>query len=1808
MPTTAPRPLRRLALPTGRDVTGGAYPDLGDSSGDEECEPLGAEEVADWLSSLDVGDCAPAEELHAARRQLDDAAVGPLAGALLATPSSTRAGFPELQCLDLSGNSLTDSACALLAECCNGLRQHQADQQRASPSRPLVPRPPGLQRLLLAGNQIGPGGAEVVAAAFFPRETSSGSSAVPAPPAEYLLSLSENPLGDEGVIALARVLSSSSILAQNGSGASLMLSGVGCGAAGCESLVHSLPRISGLDLGDNAIPAPALNVLVSGLHSGLRRLNLQTLVRRPTADLLAQAVSGRGVALSSLNLADSNLLDDGLKASLTALAATTAGLAELDVSGNKLSNGNLFANILAGPGGQQLVSLNVERNELNDLALMALAAGVSMSPRLRRLNLARNRIGDTGAEALAQAIKHQRDAGSKLPIEAGASNGARSAAVSRWLQQLHKRRAAGNSDARSAEVDGGPGLRHLDLSFNMITDQGAKALADAAAGTAKLRQLNLYDTSIGQAGRAALADALRARHSRVAEAVAAVQASPAGPLNAQWPLFVQGLGFETLDIEFVSKARAWASATLRSGSCAFEQQVTPVAPAQPVAAAASPPTAGPEDHVGSVLARARAATAAAGGGRRGAEPAEGRQEEPFQSLAAATATAVASPPPMAGAAAGGLLGAESRPVLPMSLSPPPPAGLHRGVSTESALSPNDLTGSGRARAATAAAAVLLAGQQPFATGPPVPPMPLGAPATAYPPASNAEPLATGMGLPLGQPQPQQQQPMYPPPSVAHQTALAAAPPPLQAPCPSQPLPYVPLLPSMLAPGAAAAATPSSDPASDAAAAAAAAAAPVSARPASAALDRARKALQRAVPAAAAPASSSAVQAPCGASSDCSSAAPSVAPSARPSLTIPFTPPRVSLSSDQLEGFQAGAEAPPVVNPTTPGLLLPSGVTVGAVPSPAVLAAPPPMPLATSVQREPEAQLLEAPVTPCGARPAGIGKGTPSPSTSTVDQLAGNPGVARQLEAVARAQLVLSRARTALLNREAVPAQQPPPSPSTGGAPSLPPPSPEGISRGDLDASGAEPAPSLVDAEAVRHPSQAKHVQCESLAEDAEALAKLKPKPSEGLSQNPNQREAEDEPESEDVAGQVMLLANPAAARQDAGAVVFQAPRQQPLVAQGAEASVPEPEGEAAAAAEPAPVTPTAARAAGVAAMPLPPQQQQQMSANAQPPPPASPPPPHSKGAGKGGKAPVQQAAEEPEGEAAAAGAPAAAVGGRGSQGNSPPLGSPTRGSPTRGSPSRGSPEGSPSRSCQHSGPQPPPPPPMAKRPSPKGKAPPAPKGPKPPPPGGLRGPKGASKGKAGNGLSGGLEKQKPSGPFQRKLYWKALEVTETEDTIFANPRDRAESAPKLDIDALTRMFDSEKKDSQRASKADTLLSKVQKKSIGTKLLSDHRARNIAIILKRMPVSMKDLVRILRELTWEASLLTTDDLEQILEVIPTQEEAERLREHRAPEARERLRDVEQLVLPLALLNRGAARVRLLVIARNFRANFNHTMRSLSVIRAGCGSVAKSARLKDVMVLALEMGNYINHGDSSKGAKAISVGSLMTLQEFKTGRMSSMHFLCASLLIGDPDCHMAEVLAKELRPALGASGVQVQTLMSGVRSMRNDLEIIKAENDNFLQEYAQELDGEGSPKGHTEDDDREMEELEAALALGSKAKEQAEIDEELADEDATRWVEDIFKIRGDARRRVRCMRRVAEKVHKLVLAEVQQTAVHCHATLRFCGVVPPRSTTDVPSEIEALFQQLNEFIKVFQAHWDEVSKELPIYRQLFSHQGASGDKAT
>jgi hypothetical protein len=235
-------------------------------------------------------------------------------------------------------------------------------------------------------------------------------------------------------------------------------------------------------------------------------------------------------------------------------------------------------------------------------------------------------------------------------------------------------------------------------------------------------------------------------------------------------------------------------------------------------------------------------------------------------------------------------------------------------------------------------------------------------------------------------------------------------------------------------------------------------------------------------------------------------------------------------------------------------------------------------------------------------------------------------------------------------------------------------------------------------------------------------------------------------------------------------------------------------------------------------------------------------------------------------------------------------------------------------------------------------------------------------------------------------------------------------------------------------------------------------------------------------------------------------------------------------------------------------------------------------------------------------------LLTLRDFKAGRNTALHFLCASLVRDNPSRDAADILTKELVAVVKAAAtVQIQTLQAQVRAFCRDFEVTSAECRSFLHEYdAKVTRRESDPlksldpspeksalKSDMLDDDGE-EETPCDLEVYEAEADAAGVD----DEDAShRFVEDVQKIRGSARVRLKAMWKVMDKLKGLLMADYNKSVLQSQETLRFCGL-GTRTSKDLSVDLEALLQQIADFLKIFRQIWDEVQKDLPQYQMFFA----------
>lgn len=276
---------------------------------------------------------------------------------------------------------------------------------------------PHLQRVFLAGNDIGPAGATQLASAL--TGMMEGRHAL------HTLDISGNPVGDEGGQYIAAMLRSNTSLKRLFAGSTHM--GMRAVVAIASALQDGNTTLEVLDLSN------PLSFTCQDEHA--------------THFARVLAMHPR---IAALSLARWRLHDSGLETLITYGALRNNTLSYLDLSSNRLSeeSGRHLARMLAT--SSTLTTLRLASNELHDNGARAIADALPRNDSLTELDLAFNGISDAALHALAARLRQcpniatVRLWGNKFGPAAAAAFGA----------LIAEREGTLDCDVRVYEVDG----------------------------------------------------------------------------------------------------------------------------------------------------------------------------------------------------------------------------------------------------------------------------------------------------------------------------------------------------------------------------------------------------------------------------------------------------------------------------------------------------------------------------------------------------------------------------------------------------------------------------------------------------------------------------------------------------------------------------------------------------------------------------------------------------------------------------------------------------------------------------------------------------------------------------------------------------------------------------------------------------------------------------------------------------------------------------------------------------------------------------------------------------------------------------------------------------------------------------------------------------------------------------------------------------------------------------------------------------------------------------------------------------------
>ncbi|KAH8740660.1 formin 2 domain [Cryptosporidium ryanae] len=264
------------------------------------------------------------------------------------------------------------------------------------------------------------------------------------------------------------------------------------------------------------------------------------------------------------------------------------------------------------------------------------------------------------------------------------------------------------------------------------------------------------------------------------------------------------------------------------------------------------------------------------------------------------------------------------------------------------------------------------------------------------------------------------------------------------------------------------------------------------------------------------------------------------------------------------------------------------------------------------------------------------------------------------------------------------------------------------------------------------------------------------------------------------------------------------------------------------------------------------------------------------------------------------------------------------------------------------------------------------------------------------------------------------------------------------------------------------------KQLPLTFLSQKRAQNMAIVLSRLSVPIDYIIEVLK--SFNVSSLTLEDYERIEQVLPTEQEIEKIKNNQ----RNELHQLEQFLSRFSHISNPMTRLRFLKFEHILDASEFDIQKNLNTLYSASLQMRNSSKLRLILKSFLLLGNYVNHGIHFSGisnslspishavnnesinwslleTKGFALSSLLRLVEFKTAIDSSftaLHYIIANLTLNNQKLNLNQ-LPNDLHAVSEASKISVEALFACINDMRKELAILEIEKSKFSNERVEHL---------------------------------------------------------------------------------------------------------------------------------------------------------
>jgi len=288
----------------------------------------------------------------------------------------------------------------------------------------------------------------------------------------------------------------------------------------------------------------------------------------------------------------------------------------------------------------------------------------------------------------------------------------------------------------------------------------------------------------------------------------------------------------------------------------------------------------------------------------------------------------------------------------------------------------------------------------------------------------------------------------------------------------------------------------------------------------------------------------------------------------------------------------------------------------------------------------------------------------------------------------------------------------------------------------------------------------------------------------------------------------------------------------------------------------------------------------------------------------------------------------------------------------------------------------------------------------------------------------------------KPLHWKKFVIKDaSKDYVWKG----LECNFKIDTGTLEEMFAAKKAGKMKGKKGGAA-GRGGNKPAGDqviRVLAPKRSNAIGIMASRMP-HVDKIVKALRSM--DGALLGEEEISALLNNFPTDDELEAIKEMNTPDAR--LDFSEMFCLKLSVVPNVRTRLRCWKFKLEFDEQVEDVQLPLYQLETACSDLRENQKLRTVLALFLELGNYMNGGTARGQADGFSVETLPKLSDTKDITNTCTLLEHGVNIIKKEDAGLLS-LPEELKRVTKAAEISMTQVSDSLRKLIMDMNGVKQE---------------------------------------------------------------------------------------------------------------------------------------------------------------------